>query len=91
MTYEDCLNELDKQDLKNEFCLIFENIFSIELLERFKNTDKIHSVGSLIRTSLSYIENNSEIWNRWVLVLQWYMHPEFVRPEKITDWIKQKQ
>lgn len=90
MTYEECLIELVKQDLKDEFCLTFESLFSIELLQRLKNTDKIHSVGSLIRTSLTYLENYSEIWNKWVLILQWYMHPEFARPKKITDWIIQK-
>lgn len=91
MTYESILKELEEQDLKNEFCLTFEPFLSESFLYRLRNTNKIHSVGSLIRTVLPYVKDKNNVWNRWVLILQWYMHPEFARPNKITDWIIQKQ
>lgn len=92
MTYKEILNQLESQDLKNEFCEKFQPFMSDQFKERLNSTDKIHSTGSLIRTVLQFVINeDKKLYDRWVLILQWYMHPEFARTNKITDWIIKKQ
>ncbi len=80
MTYKDCLLELEKHNLKEDFCLTFEPMFNKSFLERLKNTDKIYSEKTLIRSALSLTsEENTDIYKKWVLILQYLMVPEFSR------------
>ena len=92
MTYKEILNQFESQDLKKEFCEKFYPLMTDSFKERLNITDKIHSPGSLIRAVLPLVINeDKKIYDRWVIILQWYMHPEFARPKKIIDWIINKQ
>lgn len=79
MTYSECMQQLKEQDLYNEFCCVFEHKYSKSFLNRLLKTDRINSIASLIRSSLTFIEKDSIEWDRWVVILQWYMMPEFER------------
>lgn len=79
MTYEECMSQLKEQDLYEEFCSVFEKEFTEPFLKKLRLTNKINSVASLIRMSITYIEKDTDIWNEWVELLQWYMKPEFER------------
>lgn len=91
MTYDQIKKQLREQYLEEEFCSLFEILLSDGLLLKIKETEKIHSTASLIRSLISYLPLNSELYNYWVNIFNWYMHPEFARPKKISDWIIQKQ
>lgn len=82
MTYKQVLSELDAVGLKNKFTESFENLISNELLFKFKNTNKMHSVGSLIRVFLGKLEIESKEWIYWQKVLIYFMQPLFVRDIK---------
>lgn len=86
MTYEQIKSELKEQDLESEFCSLFEVFVSESLLFRIKETDRIHSTASLIRNLISYLPLNSELYNYWTNVLQYFMHPAFARPKHILQW-----
>ena len=91
MTYKEILNKFESQDLKKEFCEKFYPLMTDSFKERLNITYKIHSPGSLIRTVLPLVINeDKKIYDRWVIILQWYMYPEFARPKKIIDWIIEK-
>lgn len=79
MTYSECMDKLKEQNLYEEFCSVFENKYSESFLNRLSKTNRINSVASLIRSSLTFIEKDSTDLDRWVVILQWYMKPEFER------------
>jgi len=83
MTYKQILKELNEVDLKKEFTSEFESFISAELLSMIKQSDKIHSVGSLIRMLLKKYEIESDIWLRWQKVLFYFMMPNFEKPKFI--------
>ncbi len=88
MTYQKIKEQLKEQDLEEEFCSLFEVFTSDNLLNKIKLSDKIHSVASLIRSLISYLPLNSDLYNYWVVVLQYFMHPIFSRPNHISEWHK---
>jgi hypothetical protein len=47
-----------------------------------KNTDKIFSAGSLIRTLIASLEYQSEKYFFWVEAYQFFITPEFERKSK---------
>lgn len=81
MTYEEILKELDEVNLKEKFTSEFESFISEKLLSMFKESNKIHSTGSLLRSLIHYYEYKSEKWQYWVDVLHYFMTPEFARKE----------
>jgi len=93
MTYEKILLELKVQNLDQEFCSTFEKLMTPSFLQRVNSTSKIHSTPSLIRTVLALLRNSLdydlEVYNRWVLILQWFMTPVFARKPNVEDWIKE--
>ena len=76
MTYQDILNQLEKNNHKVEFIEIFEKNVSISLLEKIKNTDKINCTASLIRHLITMLEYESEIYLKWQKILFYYLEPE---------------
>lgn len=81
MTYEEILKELEEVNLKEKFTSEFESFIDAKLLSMIKETDKIHSVGSLIRLLMNKWENESKQWLYWQKVLVYFMTPEFARKE----------
>lgn len=79
MTYKQILKELNEVGLKKEFTSEFENYISTELLQMFKDTDKIKSTAGLIRLLLKKYEIESEKWLEWHKVLIFFMTPKFAR------------
>lgn len=90
MTYEQIKIELKEQGLKEEFCSLLEVFLTNEGLIRLNTTNKIHSTASLIRMLISYLPFMSKVYDYWVLVLQWFMHPIFARPRNISEWLTLK-
>ena len=81
MRYEEILKELEEVNLKEKFTSVYEGFVSDSFLERLRNTDKIHSTGSLIRSLLIFFENESEDWIYWQKILVYFMTPKFARKE----------
>jgi hypothetical protein len=81
MSYEEILKELEEVNLKDKFTSVYEGFVSDSFLERLRNTDKIHSTGSLIRSLLIFFENESEDWIYWQKILVYFMTPKFARKE----------
>ena len=81
MRYEEILKELEEVNLKEKFTSVYEGFVSDSFLERLRNTDKIHSTGSLIRSLLIFFENESEEWLYWQKVLFYFLTPKFARKE----------
>lgn len=79
MRYEEILKEFEAVDLKQKFTADFENKCSINLLNKIKKTDKIHSVGSILRLLISFYEYKSEKWEFWKNVLHYFIMPDFVK------------
>jgi len=79
MSYEEILKELDKVNLKDKFILKFEACINTDLLEMIRQTDKINSTGSLIRSLMIFLENESEEWVHWQKVLIYFMTPDFAK------------
>jgi hypothetical protein len=83
MTYEKCLEDLKAINLKNKFIADFESIDKNKnLILMLKNTDKIFSAGSLIRTLIASLEYQSEKYFFWVEAYQFFITPEFERKSK---------
>ena len=81
MSYEEILKELEEVNLKDKFTSVYEGFVSDSFLERLRNTDKIHSTESPIRSLLIFFENESEEWLYWQKVLFYFMTPVFERKE----------
>lgn len=81
MTYKEVLKELDEVNLKEKFTSEYEGFISDVLLVKVKETDKIHSAGSLIRSLLIFYINESEEWIYWQKVLVYFMTPKLARKE----------
>ncbi len=79
MTYDEIVSELEEIGLKSEFVKEFEQSVSKKLLSMFKETDKINSVGNLIRSLMKQYENESERWLFWQKVLFYFITPKFAR------------
>ena len=79
MTYNQVLSDLKKVGLKAKFISEFEKHESQLLIKMFKETDKIHSTGALVRILMKHYENESEIWLYWQKVLFYFMTPQFAR------------
>jgi hypothetical protein len=79
MTYEIILQELEEVNLKEKFTSEFESFVTESLLLKFKESDRIHSTGSLLRLLLKKWENDSEQWLYWQQVLLYFMRPKFAR------------
>lgn len=81
MTYQEILKELKEVDLKEKFTSSYEGFVSNEFLEKLRNTDKIHSTGSLIRSLMIFYVNESKEWIYWQKVLFYFMTPKFARKQ----------
>ncbi len=81
MTYKDILKELKEVGLKEKFTSSYEGFVSKEFLDKLRNTDKIHSTGSLIRSLMMFYINESKEWIYWQKILFYFMTPKFARKE----------
>lgn len=81
MKYQEILKELEEVGLKEKFASSYEEFVSDEFLVKLRNTDKIHSTGSIIRSLMIFYVNESEEWIYWQKVLVYFMAPEFTRKE----------
>lgn len=79
MTYNQILKELAVVNLKNKFTTDFENYVEKDLLNKLKDTNKIHSTGSILRTLISYLKVDDKNYEYWVQVLKYFMTPIFAR------------
>lgn len=79
MEYQEILKKLEAVNLKEKFTADFEDKCSENLLNKIKKTDKIHSVGSMIRLLISFYEFKSDEWEFWKNVLHYFMAPDFVK------------
>lgn len=85
LRYEEILKQLEAVDLKEKFTADFENKCSENLLSKIKTSDKIHSVGSILRLLISFYEYKSERWEFWKNVLHYFIMPDFVKDKsKLT-------
>lgn len=76
MTYQQILNQLEKNNHKEEFVEIFEKNISKSLFEKIKSTDKINCTASLVRYLITMLEYESEIYLKWQKILFYYLKPE---------------
>lgn len=83
MTYEEIISELKSVNLDQEFTDEFESYISLELLDLLKNTDKINSVGSLIRLLLKKWSPETEKWIYWHKILFYFMNPDFAKTKEM--------
>ena len=79
MSYSEILNELNSIGLKDRFVSEYESVISEKLLSLVKNSNEIHSAGSMIRGLLSNYKHESETWVFWQKVLIYFMAPDFAR------------
>jgi len=82
MTYKEVLKELDEVNLKEKFTSEYEGFISDVLLHKVKETNKIASVGSLIRSLMIFYVNESKEWLFWQKALVYFMTPKFARNKK---------
>lgn len=78
-SYDEVLIELDSVGVKSKFIIEFEICQSEEFLKMLKETNKISSPGSLIRSLIKKFEAESINWLFWQKVLIYFMTPDFCR------------
>lgn len=81
MTYQDCLNELDKHNLKEGFEMTFVPKCTFYFMEGLRNLETIHSTASLLRVMIVKLPFQSMSYKIWVDVLDYLMHPDFNKPD----------
>jgi len=79
MTYNEILKELNDVDLKERFTSEFEKHIGVSLLKAVKKTDKLKSVGSMVKYLMTKYEQESEEWLFWQKVMFYFMTPSFAR------------
>lgn len=79
MTYTQILDELEEVGLREKFQTLFESLIRPTLLDKVKETDKLYSVTSVLRTMIEHLEDGSEECLYWLQVLYYFWTPKFAR------------